>query len=134
MPALAVLLDQTGESYVPVHGRFQLHSLIEIFHSFHDSTLLGLCLYFFIRVPHGYSPFISLIRRSSRSSRTFFFSSHSQIISTFQPMSISFLLFCLSRSMFRLIFGPQYSVLEDGHTNRPQLCLCQKQPFTKIAV
>ena len=40
-------LDQTGESYVPVHGRFQLHLLIEILHSFHDSTLLGLSLYFF---------------------------------------------------------------------------------------
>ena len=87
---------------------------------------------FSIRTPHGYSPLISLITRSSRSSLTFFFSSHSQIISTFQPMSISFLWFCLSRSTFRFIFGIQYSVLEEGQTNLPQSCLCQKQPFTKI--
>src|SRR5699024_12688343 len=59
--------------------------------------------------------------------RSFFFSSHSQIISTFQPMSISFLWFCLSRSTFRFILGIQYSVLEEGQTNLPQSCLCQKQ-------
>lgn len=134
MPALAVLLDQTGESYVPVHGRFQLHSLIEIFHSFHDSTLLGLCLYFFYPSSTGLLSFDFFISRSSRSSRTFFFSSHSQIISTFQPMSTSFLWFCLSRSTFRFILGIQYSVLEEGQTNLPQSCLGQKQPFTKITV
>ena len=64
----------------------------------------------------------------------FFFSSHSQTISTFHPISVSLFWFSLSRSTFRLILGIQYSILEEGHTNRLQLCLCQKQPFTKITV
>ena len=77
---------------------------------------------------------ISLQRFERRSSRFAFFSSHSHTISTFQFISVRILWFLLSRSTLRLIFSIQYSMLEDGHTNRPQLCLCQKHPFTKTTV
>src|SRR5699024_7290277 len=93
------------------------------------------CISFFtIRTLHDYSSLISSTIFSNRSCLTFFFSSHSQTINTFQPISLSFLWFISSRSTFRLILGIQYSILEEGHTNRPQSCLCQKQPFTKITV
>lgn len=68
------------------------------------------------------------------SRRQHFLSSHSHTVRTFHPISVSNWEFNLSLSAFLSILGRQYSWLEEGQTNLGQLCLCQKQPFTKITV
>ena len=65
-------------------------------------------------------------------SATFFFNWHSHIIRTRHPCSVSNAMFWASRSTLRLIFLLQYSAFEEGHTNLPQSCLCQKHPLTNI--
>lgn len=68
------------------------------------------------------------------SSADFFFSSHSHITRTLHPADLSARWFSMSRSTFLVIFCFQYSSFEDGHTNLPQSCLCQKHPFTNTTV
>jgi len=71
--------------------------------------------------------------RLARASR--FFSSHSQMISTFHRSLRSLFRFSRSRSIFRASFGRQYLVrLATGGRWRRHECECQKHPRTSITL
>jgi len=72
---------------------------------------------------------------SRLSSRSVFFSSHSQTTTTFQSRFLRAAVLRLSRETLSSNFFVQNSVLVFGVVASEQpLCLCQKQPFTKTTV